>query len=67
MDKCDISTKKELINTALTVFEWMVKHASNGRVIAAVDEAGDTYIELGMPALDAATRNEEAREKEIAD
>lgn len=52
MKECDISTKKELFNNALTLFEWAVRERKRNRIIAGIDEAAERYHELHMPVLD---------------
>jgi hypothetical protein len=52
MKKTSIATKKDLINQALTLFEWAVREKRAGRIIASVDEVSQRYKELLMPALE---------------
>ena len=54
MTECDISTKKDLFNNALTLLKWAVRQAKDGNSIASVNEANKTYRELEMPILAAA-------------
>ena len=54
METAGIATKKELFNTALTLFEWAIQEKSSGRIIASMDEEQQRYKELIMPALSAA-------------
>jgi hypothetical protein len=42
---------KSLFNDSLSLFNWAVQHIKAGRVIAAVDEGGQKYIEVHMPSL----------------
>lgn len=49
-----ISTKKDLFNNALTLFQWAVAEKRAGRSIASVDEAEKKYKELIMPPLERA-------------
>ena len=53
MAECNLSTQKELFNSALTLFAWAVKERRVGRVIASIDESTMKYKELAMPALQA--------------
>jgi hypothetical protein len=53
MEKTKVRTKKNLINNALTLFEWAVQEKERGRIIASVDEASEKYKEVTMPALSA--------------
>lgn len=44
-------SRKELVNNALSLLQWVMKEAERGRAIASVDEAADRYTELHMPFL----------------
>jgi hypothetical protein len=44
-------SRKDLLNNALTLLKWTMKHAQQGHVIAAVDEKSKKYFELQMPFL----------------
>jgi hypothetical protein len=57
MSLCEITTRKQLINEALSLFAWAVDSVCKGRTIASVDEANQVYAELSMPSLSAAARN----------
>ena len=46
-----IKTKKDLINNALTLFEWAVKEIKEGRKIVSLDEKNKKYKEVFMPCL----------------
>jgi hypothetical protein len=52
MDETGLATKKDLINQALTLFEWAIREKRAGRMIASVDEASQKYKEVLMPALE---------------
>ena len=49
--RCGLSTRKDLINNALTLFEWAVQEVSEGRVVASIDEKTEKYREVTLPAL----------------
>ncbi|HZR03695.1 MAG TPA: hypothetical protein VFA81_11040 [Burkholderiales bacterium] len=51
MHECGMDTKKELFNTALTLFEWVIGERKKGRIIASVDEENSRYKELDIPAF----------------
>lgn len=51
MQEARISTRKDLFNNALTLFEWAIEERRAGRSIASVDEQNKKYKELVMPAL----------------
>jgi len=61
MDVCNIETRKELFNTALSLFEWGVKEVMKGRTIASVDKEAKQMTELAMLALADAARHGAAR------
>ncbi|HAK0681074.1 TPA: hypothetical protein H1P55_004572 [Salmonella enterica] len=51
MEKCGISTKKELFNYALTMLEWAVDESEHGHDIAAIDREKKEFYSLRMPIL----------------
>lgn len=51
MNTTGASTKKELLNNALTLFEWAVEEEKAGNTLASVNENKKTYRELVMPLL----------------
>jgi hypothetical protein len=57
MNACDLETRKDLVNTALSLLEWAVVEVRKGRVIASVDKEAKHIVELTMPALADAARN----------
>jgi len=56
MKTCNISTKKELLNNAFSLFAWAVREVSRGNTIASVNDSEQIYRELQMPVLNAAAR-----------
>jgi hypothetical protein len=54
MRLCELPTKKDLFNNALTLFQWAVSEKLNGHTIASIDERTKKYRELQMPALNVA-------------
>jgi metal-responsive CopG/Arc/MetJ family transcriptional regulator len=52
MGKTKLTTRKDLFNNALTLFQWAVKAKEAGRMIASLDEESGTAKELVMPALE---------------
>ena len=62
MKTCGMSTRKELFNNALTLFEWAVDAVQHGRTIASFNEAEQKFREIEMPAL----RTASARYREPA-
>lgn len=53
MEDCGLATKKDVVNNALTLFQWAVDEKKHGNAIASVDRQKDVYRELQMPALNA--------------
>jgi hypothetical protein len=56
MRDTETSTKKDLINSALTLLEWAVQERQRGRIIVAMEEETGKYKELVMGPLMAAAR-----------
>lgn len=52
MEETGLTTRKDLLNQALTLFQWAVRERQAGRMIASVDEEHQRYKELTMPALE---------------
>jgi hypothetical protein len=52
MELSDISTRKLYVDYAFTIFQWALKQAHEGKVVAALDEKTGSYRELSMPPLD---------------
>jgi len=57
MEVCDLETRKDLINTALSLFEWAVVEVREGRMVASIDKKEKQVKELTMPALSDAARS----------
>jgi hypothetical protein len=51
MAKTGVTTRKDLFENALTLFEWAVNQRAQGRNIASVCADEESYRELVMPAL----------------
>ncbi len=47
----DFKSYSELVNNAVTLVAWAVKHVQNGEVIVAFDERRNKMKELSMPFL----------------
>lgn len=60
MGQTGLTTKKDLLNDALTLFEWAVKERKAGRTIASVDEPHQRYKEVLMPSLERASRADQS-------
>jgi hypothetical protein len=52
MKETGVATKKDFINNALTLLEWVIQEKKKGRSIASVDEENQRYRELVMPLLE---------------
>jgi hypothetical protein len=51
MEETRLTTRKDLFNNALTLFQWAVKAKKAGRIIASVDE-NQHIRELVMPSIE---------------
>ena len=60
MKETGVTTKKELINNALTLLKWAVKETKRGHSIASIDEENSRYRELQMPILSSLVHSTEA-------
>lgn len=49
MRRTGITTRKDLFNNALTVFEWMVREREQGNSIASINEKEKKFKELVTP------------------
>jgi hypothetical protein len=49
MSRQGIATKKDLLNRALTLYEWYSKEVDNGHEIASIDKERNSYKVLVMP------------------
>ena len=56
MQETGLTTRKDLINQALTLFQWALRERQAGRMVASVDESNKRYKELFMPALERAAK-----------
>jgi hypothetical protein len=63
MPLCDLKTKKDVVENALTLLGWAAAEASRGLSIAAVDESRKIYKEVQTTALQGAAH---AQERKIA-
>ena len=52
MKETNITTRKDLFNHALTLFQWAVKAKRAGRIVASLDEETGAAKEILMPALE---------------
>lgn len=56
MREAGITTKKDLLNDALSLFQWALRERQAGRKIASVDESNQRYKELVMSSLENAAK-----------
>ena len=61
MADCEIATKKDLLNNAVTAFQWMVEQIKDGRVVVSADRDRNDFEVYWMPALRAAQRVSKTR------
>jgi len=59
------STRVQLFNSALSLFEWAVREREAGHIIASIDEEKQTYKEIDMPGLPV-VRPAEAKSREAS-
>ena len=53
MVRAGIASRKDLINNALTLLEWVIKEKEEGRTIVSLDPSSKRYKEIVMPFLKA--------------
>jgi hypothetical protein len=51
MARAGISSRKDLLNIALSLFEWVVKEREGGNEIASVDKENKHCKELRIPGI----------------
>lgn len=61
MEVCNLTTKKDLFNNALSILQWAVEESERGNVIASINDSENKIRELTTPALAAARRHGSAR------
>lgn len=52
MKEAKITTRKDLFNNAIALFQWAAKVKRAGQIVSALDEQKGTAKELVMPALE---------------
>lgn len=50
--KCGLSTRKDVFENALQLFEWAVAQAEKGAAIGAYDEKKEEFLEVVMPCME---------------
>lgn len=66
MEAAGLTTRKDLFNQALSLFQWALRQRQAGRTIASVDEAQHRYTELLMPGLETGARRAASAAKNAA-
>lgn len=61
MESTGLRSKTDFVNNALTLLVWAVREVEAGRVIATVDEQGNRYREVLLPALENVAARRRAR------
>jgi len=51
MRDCEIETRRDYFNNAITLLKWAVDESKKGHTIATVDEKNGKFRELQMPIL----------------
>lgn len=57
MHVCEIGTRRDLFNNALTLFDWVVNEVIKGRKIASFDDQSSDRMILSMPVLNTAANH----------
>lgn len=64
IERLGLRTRVNLLNEALTLYEWAIHEREAGRIIASVDEKNDRYKEVELPGLPDISDSEPSREIE---
>jgi hypothetical protein len=59
MTFCDLKTRRDLFDQAMTLFEWAVQEVRSGKEIASYQRSTDTIEVVRFPVLDNAARRAE--------
>jgi hypothetical protein len=62
---CDLKTRKDLFDNAMTLFEWAVQEVRTGKEIASYNRSTDHVEVVRFPVLDNAARRAKARPVEL--
>jgi hypothetical protein len=57
MQKCNVGTRKELINNALTILEWAIEETEQGNDVVAIDREEKQFFALRMPILNSVKKS----------
>jgi hypothetical protein len=64
VEKNGLKTRTQLLNVALTLFEWAVRERETGNIIASVNERTERYKEIDLPGFPPLGRSLEAASNE---
>jgi hypothetical protein len=64
VEKNGLKTRTQLLNIALTFFEWAVRERETGNIIASVNERTERYKEIDLPGFPPLGRSLEAASNE---
>ena len=60
------ATRKDLVNTALSLLQWAVDEVKTGRIVASVDEKNMRYKQIDLPAFKLAASHAAANPAALA-
>ena len=64
---CDLRTRKDLFDNAMTLFEWAVHEVQNGKEIASYDRNADHVEVVRLPVLENAARRAKSPPVQLVD
>lgn len=64
VEKNGLKTRTQLLNVALTLYDWAVRERESGNIIASVNERTERYKEIELPGFPPPTRGLEAASNE---
>jgi hypothetical protein len=56
VEKNGLKTRTQLLNVALTLYDWAVRERESGNIIASVNERTERYKEIELPGFPAPNR-----------
>jgi hypothetical protein len=64
VQKNGLKTRTQLLNVALTLYDWAVRERENGNIIASLNERTERYKEIELPGFPQPSRSLEAASNE---
>jgi hypothetical protein len=64
VEKNGLKTRTQLLNVALTLYDWAVRERESGNIIASLNERTERYKEIELPGFPPPTLNLEAASNE---